>query len=378
MKKILIVNNNMDMGGIQKSLANFLNALHGSYDLTLLLFSKSGSLLDEIPEDVKVIVPRRCYRVMGLTRQELRAYPDLFLLKGLLKQWCRIFSRRSAMRILGLFQKKISGYDCVISFSHLTGEKNFMYGCGDFVLDKTISGCKICLFHCDYLHAFEWGSDRQEFAEFDRIACCSESVRVRFLEGSHLPGTQVVTLRNFYDFGVKQLAKTDPFPYDPRFVNLISVARLSPEKGIDRAVQAISDSRRTDLRYYIVGDGPQRSALERKIKELHLQDRVYLLGEQSNPYRYMLHADYLLVPSLHEAAPMVYDEANMIGLRILSTETTSAREMISQGRICENTVEDMTGMLCAVTKSEDDCGCGGCIRDNRLQEQQFAELLGRN
>ena len=57
MKKILIVNNNLDMGGIQKSLVNLVKEVYEEYDITLMLFSKSGSLLRELPESVKIITP---------------------------------------------------------------------------------------------------------------------------------------------------------------------------------------------------------------------------------------------------------------------------------------------------------------------------------
>ena len=40
MKKILIVNNNMHIGGIQKALLNLLDEIKGKYDVTLLLFCK--------------------------------------------------------------------------------------------------------------------------------------------------------------------------------------------------------------------------------------------------------------------------------------------------------------------------------------------------
>ena len=115
MKKILIVNNNMDMGGIQKSLVNLVKSLYEDYEITLLLFSKSGSLLAEIPKEVKIITPRKVFKVLGLSRTELKAYPLLYVLKGFLVKVAKLFSRRSAMRILGLFQKKIKGFDSVIS-----------------------------------------------------------------------------------------------------------------------------------------------------------------------------------------------------------------------------------------------------------------------
>lgn len=81
MKKILIVNNNLDMGGIQKSLINLLKEIHNDYNVTLLLFSKSGALLSDVPNDVEIIEPNKCYRMLGLTRAELRRYPLLFIMK---------------------------------------------------------------------------------------------------------------------------------------------------------------------------------------------------------------------------------------------------------------------------------------------------------
>ena len=117
----------------------------------------------------------------------------------------------------------------------------------------------------------------------------------------------------------------------------MTVARLSYEKGIDKAINALYESKRSDIKYYVIGDGPEKKTLNDMIKKYHMEEQVLLLGEQQNPYRYMLNADYLFVPSLHEAAPMVFDEANIMGLPIISTNTTSASEMIGEnGTICSD------------------------------------------
>ena len=42
MKKILIVNNNLDIGGIQKALINLLRGISDKYEVTLMLFSPTG------------------------------------------------------------------------------------------------------------------------------------------------------------------------------------------------------------------------------------------------------------------------------------------------------------------------------------------------
>ncbi|MBE6948021.1 MAG: hypothetical protein E7454_07235 [Ruminococcaceae bacterium] len=86
-----------------------MKAAKGQYDITLLLFSKCGSRLKDIPEDVKIITPGKAYCMLGLTKQELKKHPVLFFLKACLMQYTKLFSRRSAMKLLGIFQKKFSG-----------------------------------------------------------------------------------------------------------------------------------------------------------------------------------------------------------------------------------------------------------------------------
>ena len=376
MKKVLIVNNNLDMGGIQKSLINLLKEIHGEYDITLMLFSRSGSLLNEVPTDVNVITPCKLYSILGLSKEELKKNPLFFGIKALMIKYASLFSRRSAMKVLGFFQKKITGYDVIISYSHLPNHKYFANGCGDFVLDQTICKKKICLIHCDYLHSgYMSDENNREYSEFDGIACCSDSVKSRFIQGSGIVSDKAYTLRNFFDLGVDKLAGNDPYCYDKHFINLVSVARLSSEKGIDRAIEALQNCKRSDIRYYIIGGGPQMGDLEEMVSRYKMDSQVFFVGEQHNPYRYMVNADYLLVPSLHEAAPMVFDEANVLGLKIISTDTTSAVEMIGDnGIICNNSLEGIESALSSLTKSIKETSPS---KTNQLQKKQFLELIGK-
>lgn len=375
MKKILIVNNNLDMGGIQKSLVNLVKETHEAYDITLLLFSKSGSLLREIPENVKIITPLRAYRILGLEKKDLKQYPLLFVLKAFLLVLSRIFSRRSAMKLLGLFQKQISGYDAVISYSHLPHPNYFGNGCADFVLDKTICNNKVCFVHCDYLNfGGQSEANNRAYTEFDKIACCSKSVRDRFLLGSKLPDSKVYTVRNFYDLRLVSYQSQDIGLFDESFVNVVLVARLSEEKGILRAIEALAQSGREDICYFIIGDGPQKEEIARLISQNQLDSRIIMLGEQSEPQKYVYQADWLLVPSFHEAAPMVFDEAKLMGIKVITTNTTSAEEIIGceHGIVCENSTDGIVHVLKRIGKSTKS------IKDefdNEKQRKQLDALL---
>ena len=375
MKRILIVNNNLDMGGIQKSLVNLLKEIYQDYDITLLLFSKSGPLLQEIPDKVNIITPMKVYRILGLEKKDLKKYPMLFVLKAILLAYSKISSRRSAMKLMGLFQKRISGYDAVISYSHFPHSQYFANGCADFVLDKTECKNKVCFVHCDYL-SFEGQTvaNSRAYMEFDKIACCSNSVRERFLLGSKLPNSKVYTVRNFYDLQLVSYHPKDTGLFDKSFVNVVLVARLSEEKGILRAIDALVQSNRKDICYYIIGDGPQKEEIARLISKYQLDSRVTLLGEQSDPYQYLIQADWLLVPSFHEAAPMMFDEAMLMGIKVITTNTTSAEEMIGceHGVVCENSTDGLVRALMSIGKSAK--SITGEF-DNEKQRKQLDSLL---
>ena len=377
MKKILIVNNNLHMGGIQKSLVNLVKEVSEDYDITLMLFSKSGPLLQEIPENVKILTPLKVYSILGLEKTDLKKQPLLFALKAFLLAYSKIFSRRCAMKLLGLFQKRIRGYDAVISYSHFPHPNYFGNGCADFVLDKTVCSNKICFVHCDYLHfGGQTEANNRAYMEFDKIACCSDSVRERFLLGSKLPDSKVYTVRNFYDLRLASYQTECAGFFDESFVNVVLIARLSGEKGILRAIDALVQSNRKDIRYYIIGEGPQKEEIAQLIRKYQLDRRVTLLGEQSDPYQYLAQADWLLVPSFHEAAPMVFDEAKLLGIQVITTNTTSAEEMIGRehGIICENSTDGIVDALQGIGKSARSATGDG---DNQKQRKQFNALLGQ-
>ena len=217
--------------------------------------------------------------------------------------------------------------------------------------------------------------NNREYEEFDKIACCSESVKKRFLEGSCISSDKVYTLRNFYDTDVCDLADVSPYQYDDGYINIVSVSRLSPEKGIDRAIEALYRSQRNDIRYYVVGDGPHKNILTDLVKKYQLNGHVFFVGEKQNPYGYMAGADALLVPSLHEAAPMVFDEARAVGLYVITTDTTSAAEMIGSdfGTVCENSTEGIAKAISEFKKREAKNPVASA--ENIMQREQLEALI---
>lgn len=70
----------------------------------------------------------------------------------------------------------------------------------------------------------------------------------------------------------------------------------------------------------IIGDGPMRTELEQRTKELGLQSSVRFQGFQKNPFKWMMQSSLLVLSSNREGLPTVLVEALYCGLRVVSTD----------------------------------------------------------
>ena len=100
-----------------------------------------------------------------------------------------------------------------------------------------------------------------------------------------------------------------------------------------RACAALRDQG-LDFLCWIVGDGPERPALEKLIDDLRLRDRVLLLGhvpraDLSGYYRY---ADLIALTSLSEGLPVVLMEAMTHEKLVLAPAITGIPELVEHGR----------------------------------------------
>ena len=153
MKKIIIVNNNMKIGGVQKSLYNLLWSIDtvNEYDVTLLLFSKSGEYAENLPESIKIIEPKGLFRYLGKSQGEYKKNICAALLRGLFALIARVFGREFALRLMLASEPKLEeSYDCAISFLHNGRKKTFYGGTQDYVLKCINAGKKVAFIHGDY------------------------------------------------------------------------------------------------------------------------------------------------------------------------------------------------------------------------------------
>ncbi len=109
------------------------------------------------------------------------------------------------------------------------------------------------------------------------------------------------------------------------------IARLSYEKGVDLLIEAMVQV--PDATLEIVGEGRQRSELERLIAKLHLEDRVKLLGRINDLSTVYARIDVLVLPSRdNDPFGLVAAEAMLLGIPVIVTDQCGIAGYVEEGK----------------------------------------------
>ncbi len=344
MKRILFVIGQLRVGGVSKALIELLHNISGEYDVSLLCFDHDGKFFADVPENVKILPATPLLMLSERSAKDMKAAGLQYtLLRYAFSFIAGKISKRLAVRIWTHMVGKVDGeYDVAVSFTHPMPDAMFCNLGGEVVLRCVRAKKKAVFIHCDF-SSYGGNSEynRWLLQQFDSVAAVSESVGENVAKCVPSVENKLVVVRNCHDFdAIKSSAEDDPVKYSHEF-NFVTIARLSEEKGLERCVPLFVqlNEQGKDVGWTIVGGGPQRQRLEEEIKRQKAEAYITLAGEHTNSYRYIKNADYLLLPSFHEAAPMVFDEAACLGVPVVTTQTLSAVEMVEKrglGIVCPN------------------------------------------
>jgi N-acetyl-alpha-D-glucosaminyl L-malate synthase BshA len=113
---------------------------------------------------------------------------------------------------------------------------------------------------------------------------------------------------------------------------LIHVSNFRPVKRITDVVAIFTEvHRQRPCRLVMIGDGPERSPAERKLRELGLEDRVAFLGKQERFEELLAAADVFLLPSEQESFGLAALEALSCGIPVVASNIGGIPELVSPG-----------------------------------------------
>jgi glycosyltransferase involved in cell wall biosynthesis len=180
--------------------------------------------------------------------------------------------------------------------------------------------------------------DRFHLRFMDRVVCVSEAQAKR-VRAAGVRAERIRVIRN----AARPSAFCRPLKGEPNPLykltgsegpTVIAAGRLSPEKGFQILVEAAARLRRThaDVRFVIFGDGPERSRLERRVRDLGLAHVVHLAGFCDELQNYLPWADVVALPSFTEGLPNVALEAGAAGVPVVATAVGGTPEVVVDGQ----------------------------------------------
>lgn len=341
-KKLIFIAEALWIGGIETALVNLLNRLdYNRFDVTCLVLRDSLDVADRITPQCRLIVSDRqhkvtfpkgysCKRLYNIMEEPQNAAKFRRFIWFAL----RVVFRAAEAKCYALYVKKqLKGehFDTAVIYSDRAAETAV----------RAVSADRFLMFYHHGAMRREY-HDAYGYRKADKVIAVSPALAEKLRAYRSKYADKIISVNNIIDIdGVREKGLDIPtVKFSADCFNIVSCGRLSHAKGMDIAVDAcaklVADGF-TGFHWYIVGGGPEESALREQIMRLGLEDCVSLLGMQSNPYPYIRCADLYVQPSRFEAFGLTIREAQVLAVPVLSTRTDGSAELISDGE---------TGLLC--------------------------------
>jgi glycosyltransferase involved in cell wall biosynthesis len=193
-----------------------------------------------------------------------------------------------------------------------------------------------------------WHFFKGKLRFYDAFAAVSPGIIEGFRRATGITDKPIMTIPNHIDTDEIFRKVTAPvdLSVDENVLNLCSVGRICHQKAYDVLMEYLAELKKTRpaFHFYLIGDGPDRAALEQQIKSLGLSENVTLLGNQPNPFPYMDKMDGFVLCSRYEGQGMVIWEAKALGLPLYISKNLEAYNPGITG------CEDMVAALRAAQK----------------------------
>ncbi|MGL5413929.1 glycosyltransferase [Cetobacterium sp.] len=332
-KKIAIYNGQLYMGGIERVLINYLEKLSKEPELDITLIIKQNIpednvFLPEVPKNIKIVYVKSeemCRRTDRLRKDKknivsrLQYQWALFYERIIMKQWVKSFFEENNFDVVIDFDMSLMKYlECI---------KTSVVGWLHYTL-KGKKAKRIKLY-------------RKTFKNYRNIVVICDDMKKELEEIYPEYVEKTVRIYNPMDFDIIKAKAEDRSEItleDEKLLKndfFIAVSRLVEVKNRVGLVEIFAELKKKGIKekLYILGEGEDRPNIERKIKELNLEEDVLLLGQKKNPFPYMKAAKMFLHTSRGEGLPTVFIESMLCDTIVVAYDCpTGPREILEDGK----------------------------------------------
>jgi len=209
----------------------------------------------------------------------------------------------------------------------------------------------------------------------DRIVTITDALRAFTVERVGVPERKVQTIHYGLDEPPPPWGTNPPDDVPAEARLLLAVSRLTVQKGIDTAVRALAELP-DDTVLVVLGEGPERGALERLAAELGVDRRLFLLGRVPDVGAWLRRADVFVHPARWEGFGLAVLEAMLAGLPVVASNVSSLPELVADGRTgLLVPADDAVALAAAVLSARPELGAAG--RERARQEFSVARMADR-
>lgn len=324
MKKLLFTAYSLEMGGIEKSLVTLLNVLakNNEYEITLVLEKKCGVFLNELNKKIRLI-----------------QYSPNYNKNKIISKTVNVLKR------IACIVRYKNKYDA--SFSYATYCKM-----GAMFAQTASKNCNLWV-HSSYLKMFDNNEKKyKDFFEelnvnkFKNIIFVSNRSKEEF--NSIMKKNNTVVCKNLIDYNkIIDLSNESIYMKKSKDVyTFLYIGRLTEDsKKVSRLFESANLLKKANYNFKIlvIGNGKDFEKYKEMCEEFKLNDNITFLGEINNPYPYFKISDSLILVSEDEGYPVVYDEAKVLNLPIITTDVSDSRLDIENklGWVCGQNINDI-------------------------------------
>lgn len=185
---------------------------------------------------------------------------------------------------------------------------------------------------------------------FSSCVVVSRKLEDSFVKSFHFYNTQVIY--NILDVcHLRNLSCSYSVSRRDRFT-IVFAGRLERQKRVDRllaSTKKVMDETGKELDLVIVGSGSQQKKLKVLSNKLGLGGNVRFEGYKENPFPFMKSADLFVLPSDYEGFGLVVGESLALGVPVVATDVEGPGEILGRdgkyGLLCEPTVQSLADSM---------------------------------
>lgn len=388
-KKILVVNHQMQLGGVCIAAKNFIENMKEDYDIEYLLAKPNGELDNRMPNDVKVSYIQYPLNLAPLGKKEcIKRGFKYFYKKAAIWLKQRLFgSSIVAKKLCEHIEMDDTEYDLLVN-NDMDMSRQCVGACHAYSRYVAKAKVKVLVIHGDFV-ANNYDPkyfEKEYIPSYNYIILLSEKLKEQMLTLFPKFKDKFLVITNFVAVDeIKNLSKENVIAYKNKTINILSASRLTEVKGFMRSLKVFKRLKDEGFEFCwnIIGEGDQHKKIEKFVFKHKMDDNVKLLGLQKNPYPFMKSADLLYLGSYHESYGLVLIESMIVGKPVVTTNTASAEEIVDKkyGWICDNNEEGIYNIFkkilsdkkILIDKTEN---LKNYEYDNKSIKQKYENLVG--